>query len=115
MSCENQLQVPTHFSKIDLIFGYHQLRVRDTDVSKTAFRARYDHDEFLVMPFGLTNAPAIFKALMNENFAPYVNQFTVSFIDDVLVHSKSKEEHKQHVRAALQLLRDNEVYANMKM
>ena len=74
---------------------------------------RYRHYKFLVMPFGLTNAPAVFMALMNKAFALYLDQFTVVFIDDVLVYSKSKDEHEEHLRTSLQLLRDNQLYAKL--
>lgn len=110
----DQLQGAAYFSKIDLRFGYHQLRVREQDIEKTAFRTRYGHYEFLVMPFGLTNAPVVFMALMNRIFAPYLDQFIVIFIDDILVYSKSTEEHADHLRALLQLLRVHQLYAKLE-
>ncbi|XXG85952.1 hypothetical protein AAC387_Pa11g0946 [Persea americana] len=107
----DQLQGAAYFSKIDLRSGYHQIRVKDQDVQKTAFRTRYGHYEFLVMPFGLTNAPAVFMALMNRVFASYLDQFVVIFIDDILVYSRSEREHSHHLRIALQTLRENQLYA----
>ena len=107
----DQLQGMEYFSKIDLQSGYHQLRIRREDTLKTAFRTRYGHYEFQVLPFGLTNAPAAFMDLMNRVFRPYLDRFVIVFIDDILIYSKSQEEHEEHLRAVLQVLRRNQLYA----
>ena len=102
----DQLQGSRVYSKIDLRSGYHQLRVHESDVPKTAFKTRYGHYEFMVMPFGLTNAPAAFMDLMNRVFQPYLDRFIIVFIDDILVYSGSSKERSKHLRIVLQTLRE---------
>ena len=102
----DQLKGASVFSNIDLRSGYYQLRMKDVDVPKTAFRTRYGHYEFLVMPFGLTNVPTAFIDLMNRVFHPHLDRFVVVFIDDILVYSKYAQEHEQHLRLLLQILRE---------
>ncbi|KAL4018090.1 hypothetical protein IC575_021680 [Cucumis melo] len=107
----DQLQGATVFSKIDLRSGYHQLRIKDRDVPKTAFRSRYGHYEFIVMSFGLMNAPAVFMDLMNRVFKEFLDIFFIVFIDDILIYSKTEVEHEEHLSMVLQTLRDNKLYA----
>ncbi|GJX73357.1 putative reverse transcriptase domain-containing protein [Tanacetum coccineum] len=107
----DQLQGSQFFSKIDLRSGYHQLRVHEDDIPKTAFRTRYGHFEFTVMPFGLTNAPTIFMDLMNRVCRPYLDRFVIVFIDDILIYSKTQEEHVEHFRLVLELLKKEKLYA----
>ncbi|GKC64160.1 putative reverse transcriptase domain-containing protein [Tanacetum coccineum] len=99
------------YSKIDLRSGYHQLRVRDEDIPNTAFRTWYRYYEFQVMPFGLTNAPAVFMDLMNRVCKPYLEKLVIVFIDDILIYSRNKEEHADHLRIILELLKKEKLYA----
>ncbi|GJV51876.1 putative reverse transcriptase domain-containing protein [Tanacetum coccineum] len=107
----DQLQGSSVYSKIDLRLGYHQLRVREEDIPKTAFRTHYSHYEFQVMPFGLTNAPAVFMDLMNRVCKPYLDKFVIVFIDDILIYSKNKQEHEEHLKLILEFLKKEELYA----
>nr|GEV53373.1 putative reverse transcriptase domain-containing protein [Tanacetum cinerariifolium] len=104
----DQLQGLSVYSKIDLRSGYHQLRVREEDIPKTAFRTRYGHYEFQVMPFGLMNALAVFMDLINRVCKPYLDKFVIVFIDDILIYSKNKEEHEEHLKLIIELLRKKE-------
>ncbi|GJT12272.1 putative reverse transcriptase domain-containing protein [Tanacetum coccineum] len=107
----DQLQGSSMYSKIDLRSGYHQLRVREQDIPKTGFRTWYSHYEFQVMPFGLTNAPAVFMDLMNRVCKPYLDKFVIVFIDDKLIYSKDEKEHEVHLKAILELLKKEKLYA----
>nr|GEU70027.1 putative reverse transcriptase domain-containing protein [Tanacetum cinerariifolium]GEX75401.1 putative reverse transcriptase domain-containing protein [Tanacetum cinerariifolium] len=106
----DQLQGSSVYSKIDLRSGYHQLRVREQDVPKTAFQTRYGHYEFQVMPFGLTNAPAVFIDLMNRVCKPYLDKFVIVFIDGIFIYSKNEKEHKEHLKEILELLKKEKLY-----
>ncbi|GKE54263.1 putative reverse transcriptase domain-containing protein, partial [Tanacetum coccineum] len=107
----DQLQGSNVYSTINLRSGYHQIRVQKEDIPKTAFRTRYGHYKFQVMPFGLTNAPAIFMDLMNRVCKPYLDKFVIVYIDDILIYSKNKKEHEEHLKAILELLKKEELYA----
>ncbi|GJU30777.1 putative reverse transcriptase domain-containing protein [Tanacetum coccineum] len=107
----DQLQGSSVYSKIDLRLGYHQLRVREEDIPKTAFRTRYGHYEFQVMPFSLIKAPAVFMNLMNRVSKPYLDKFVVVFIDNILIYLKNKQEYEEHLKLILELLKKKELYA----
>ncbi|GKD67128.1 putative reverse transcriptase domain-containing protein [Tanacetum coccineum] len=107
----DQLQGSSIYSKVDLRSGYHQLRVREEDIPKTAFRTRYGHYEFQVMPFGSTNASAVFMDIMNRVCKPYMDKFVIVFTDDILIYLKNKQEHKEHLKLILELLKKEELYA----
>nr|GEX35559.1 putative reverse transcriptase domain-containing protein [Tanacetum cinerariifolium] len=107
----DQLQGSSVYSKIDLLLSYHQLRVRGEDIPKTAFRIRYRHYEYQMMSFGLTNTPVIFMDLMNYVCKPYLDKYVIVFIDDILIYSRNKEEHANHLRIILELLREEKFYA----
>jgi hypothetical protein len=107
----DQMRGAKVFSKIDLHSGYHQMKIRWSDIPKTAFTTRYGLYEYTVMSFGLTNAPAYFRYLMNKVFMEYLDKFVVVFIDDILIYSKTKEEHEEHLRLVLQKLREHPLYA----
>ncbi|GJU71213.1 putative reverse transcriptase domain-containing protein [Tanacetum coccineum] len=107
----DKLQGSRVYSKIDMRSSYHQLIVREEDIPKTAFKTHYGHYEFQVMPFGLTNAPAVFMDLMNQVCKPYLDRFVIIFIDDILIYSKSREEHEGHLKLILKLLKEEELYA----
>lgn len=109
----DQLKGVAYFSKIDLRSGYHQLRIGEEHILKSAFRTRYGHYEFRVMPFSLNNAPSMFTDLMNRIFKPYLNQFIIVFIDDILIYSSTRDDHGEHLSITLQVLREHQLYAKL--
>ncbi|GJS65505.1 putative reverse transcriptase domain-containing protein [Tanacetum coccineum] len=111
----DQLQGSSIYSKIGLRFGYHQLRVREEDIPQTSFRTRYGHYEFQVTSFGLTNTPAVFMDLMNRVCKPYLDKFVIVFIDDILIYSKSKEEHEEHLKLIFELLKKEEFASSLSL
>ena len=106
----NQVRRAKIFSNIDMRSGYCQVQIHDEEIHKTAFRTRYGHYEFVVMSFKLTNAPVNFMCMMNNIFSKYLVKFVLVFIDDILVSSKSKEEHKENLHIVLQVLREHQLY-----
>jgi hypothetical protein len=110
----DQLGGASIFSKIDLRSRYHQVQIKDEDIHKKTFRTRYGHYEFVVVPFGLTNAPVAFMFLVNNVLNKSLDKFVLVFIDDILIYSKNREEHEEHIKLVLQVLRENQLYAKFR-
>ena len=109
----DQVRVATIFSKINLCFGYHQVRIKDEYIYKTTFRTRYRHYKFVIISFGLTNAPTSFMCLMKSILGKRLDKFVIVFIDDILIYSKDEKDHEEHLRIVLQILREHKVYAKL--
>ncbi|GIL46319.1 hypothetical protein Vafri_3330, partial [Volvox africanus] len=107
----DKLKGSAYFSSIDLQQGYNQIRIAESDIPKTAFRTPFGHFEYTVLSFGLTNAPATFQAVMDRMFRPYINRFVVCYLDDILIYSKTREEHLEHLRLVLEVLRREQLFA----
>ena len=109
--CIDQLGKARYLSRIDLTSGYWQIRIKESDIPKTAFNTRNGKYEFLIMPFDLTNAPTTFQTLINKIFRPFLNKFVIAYLDDIVIYSNSYQEYIQHLRQVLDLLRKNQLYA----
>ena len=109
----DQLKDAKIFSKIDLRSRYHQVRIKEEYISKTTFRTRYGHYEFMVVTFGFSNAPVVFMCLMNGVFQEYLDKFLIVVLDDILIYSKLEEEHEHNLRMVLQVLMEHQLYAKL--
>jgi hypothetical protein len=110
----DQLKDEKVYSNIDLRLGYHQVRIKEEDINNHTFRTRYGHYEFTVVLFGLSNASTVFMCLMNGIFREYLDRFVIVFLDDIIIYSKSEEEHEQHLRMVLQALREHQLYVKLR-
>jgi hypothetical protein len=110
----DQLRGASILSKIELRYGYHKVQIKDEYIHKTTFKTRYGHYEFVVVPFGLTNAPTTFMCLMNNVLNKFLDKFVLVFIDDILIYSKNIEEHEDHLKLVLHVLREYQLYAEFR-